>query len=317
MLYFIIAMDLMQQNTTLVESTDLLDPALGALVGGHEIRWERNGVSRRIRLGGNLFFHTEPESGTLSHGHDFLEIMLVTSGALTHRVNGERQILESGNLLFIRPGDVHGFSPAPGAPRCEFILLDFELELFLTLSQYLENDAFLQRLTAPVLPPTFLPETDFAQDLGNRLLRFNSGNAGVHLSKIRLKILLAELMARFFLDDRNRLRESQVPDWLEVLCRKMRQPENFLAGLERMKTLACRTPEHLCKSFRRYLGCTPTEFINELKIRHAARLLADTGEEIPEIAARLQFESLSYFHRRFREQFRLTPAEYRRRYSRH
>ncbi len=303
-----------EKLSPVLEPAERLDPALGARLTAHEIRWETTAAERSpIQLGGNLFYHSAPESGTTPHRHDFLEILLITSGRAVHRINGERQLLETRQLSILRPGDVHSLAPAPGVRSCGYIQWDFQLELFLTLSQYLENDAFLHQLTAPVLPPTFLLEAEVAQELENRLLLLTSDPAAPALRKARLKLLLAEVLTRCFLDEDNRLAEAQVPAWLGELCRKMRQPEHYLAGLPRLQSLACRTPEHLCKSFRRHLGKTPTEFINELKLAHAARLLADSDRELLEIIAELNFHSPSYFHRLFRKYYRLSPAEYRRR----
>ena len=45
----------------------------------------------------------------------------------------------------------------------------------------------------------------------------------------------------------------------------------------------------------------------------AARLLADSGESIAELAYRLNFQSLSRFYHLFRKQYSCTPAEYRKR----
>lgn len=93
----------------------------------------------------------------------------------------------------------------------------------------------------------------------------------------------------------------------------MKTPENFIPGLKRMQQLSGYTPEYLCKVFRKHLDRSPTEFINELRINHAARLLADSGESIAELAYRLNFQSLSRFYHLFRKQYSSTPAEYRKR----
>ena len=78
-----------------------------------------------------------------------------------------------------------------------------------------------------------------------------------------------------------------------------------------MQKLACCTPEHLCKSFRRYLDKSPTEFINELRINYAARLLADSNEEIGAISYDLNFQSLSRFYHLFKKYYGISPARYR------
>ncbi len=288
-----------------------LDPALQARISCHDITWTKGKSFDFLQTGGDLFFHTIPQSGTTPHCHDFPEVILVNSGGLQHRVNGDRQALRSGNLVFMRPDDVHFFAPEPGFGQAEVVLLDFDLELFLSLSIYLENDAFLQQMTASVLPPCFPLDPAESGALYARLLKLNTPSDSPQLRKIKLKILLGDLFSRFFIDERNLLKEARVPDWLENLCAVMRREENLIAGLPRMQELACRTPGHLCKYFRKHLGKTPTDFINELRIKHAARLLADTREDIVAIADRLRFQSVSRFYHLFKRSYGLPPAAYR------
>jgi AraC family cel operon transcriptional repressor len=295
-----------------LERDTFIDPGIGADISYHSITWNESKTPVLIPTGGNINFHSLPITGTLPHTHDFAEIILVLNGKLIHNVNGERQIIKSGNIVFVRPTDQHSFEPVE-MEKCELIFIDFQLELFLTLSKYLENDVFLQQFTASVLPPTFMMEGNEANDLCNRLLAINSSRLSPHLNKIKIKIILAELFTRFFIDEINLLSEEQVPDWLESLCEKMRKPENFIVGLKKMQKLACCTPEHLCKSFRKYLNKTPTEFINEQRINHAARLLADTNEEISGIAYDLNFQSLSRFYHLFKKFYGMSPAKYRKR----
>ena len=58
---------------------------------------------------------------------------------------------------------------------------------------------------------------------------------------------------------------------------------------------------------------SPTEYINELRVNHAARLLSDSDEKISSIAYDLNFQSLSRFYHIFHKHFGTTPANYRRR----
>ncbi len=293
------------------KSEGWLDPAISARITCHEMTWSAGREFRLIQAGGDLYFHQVPRSGTTPHCHDFSEIVLVNSGSLIHKVNGDRQELTSGDIVFMRPDDVHAFVPDGRSDKFEVVLLDFDLELFLSLSVYLENDAFLQQLTASVLPPSFKLDPAASAQLYSRLLKLNSPSIPPHLRKIKLKILLGELYSRFFIDEVNLLSEAQVPDWLEDLCAVMRQERNFMGGVKRMQKLAYRTPGHLCKSFQKYLGKTPTDFINELRLGYAARLLADTHQEITGIADELNFQSLSRFYHLFKKYYGVTPAAYR------
>lgn len=298
-------------NLSRQKSEGWLDPILKGRVCCHEITWTEEKKFHFIQTGGDLYFHRIPLSGTLPHCHDFSEIIFVNSGGLCHKINGERQKIRAGNLIFLRPDDVHCFLPDDDFNQAEVVLIDFDLELFLSLSIYLENDSFLQQLTAPVLPPQFFLDPAETSWLYSRLLKLNSPAIPPLLRKIKLKILLGELYSRFFIDEVNLLSEAQVPDWLVKLCTLMRKEENFCAGVERMQKLACRTPGHLCKCFQKYLGKTPTDFVNELRISHAARLLIETKEEIIQIADHLNFKSLSRFYDLFGQHYGLSPGAYR------
>ena len=56
---------------------------------------------------------------------------------------------------------------------------------------------------------------------------------------------------------------------------------------------------------------TPTEFINELRIKQAAKQIVETDEKIFSVAMDVGFSSLSRFHRLFKKYYGATPAKYR------
>ena len=292
------------------ERDTFINSQIGADISYHSISWNESPRPVLIPSGGNINFHSLPVSGTVPHTHDFSEVLFILSGRIEHHVNGEIQILKSGNICFLRPTDQHCFKPYK-REKCEMIILAYRLELFLTLSEYLENDMFLKQFTAPVIPATFLVEGPEFTDFCNRMLAVNSGMLSPYYKKIKIKIIMADLFTRFFIDEINMLSESRVPAWLEDLCEKMRTPQNFVAGLKRMHKLAGCTKEHLCKSFKKYLNKTPTEFINELRMSHAARMLSDTDEEIYAIAYDLNIQSLSRFYHLFKKYYAVSPAKYR------
>ena len=293
-----------------LERDTFISSQIGADISYHSISWNDSPRPVLIPSGGNINYHSLPFSGTLPHTHDFAEIIFILSGRIEHHVNGELHLLKTGNICFVRPTDQHYFKPFK-REKCEMIILAYRLELFLTLSEYLENDMFLQQFTAPVTPATFLLEGPEFTELCNKMLAINSDMLGPYYKKIKIKIIMAELFTRFFIDEMNLLSERQVPDWLEDLCEQMRQPQNFIAGLKRMQKRSGCTKEHLCKSFKKYLNKTPTEFINELRMSHAARQLSDTDEEIFAIAYDLNIQSLSRFYHLFKKYYAISPAKYR------
>jgi len=69
-----------------------------------------------------------------------------------------------------------------------------------------------------------------------------------------------------------------------------------------------------CHYFKRVTGRTLSDFVKEVRVGHARRLLIETSGTVAEVAYASGFESLSNFNRQFRELTGLNPREYRRRF---
>jgi AraC-like DNA-binding protein len=68
----------------------------------------------------------------------------------------------------------------------------------------------------------------------------------------------------------------------------------------------------LGRYFRRYTGRSLIEFLNEVRIDQARRLLVETEEPIGTIALAVGFGNLSHFNRQFRKKTGYAPRDYRR-----
>jgi AraC-like DNA-binding protein/quercetin dioxygenase-like cupin family protein len=67
--------------------------------------------------------------------------------------------------------------------------------------------------------------------------------------------------------------------------------------------------------FKRVTGRTLTDFLNDVRVGHASRLLIETDQPVSEIAYASGFESLSNFNHRFSKLTGLNPKEYRRQHG--
>ena len=65
------------------------------------------------------------------------------------------------------------------------------------------------------------------------------------------------------------------------------------------------------KVFKEYTGYAPAQYFQELKLRKAKELLAETNHSIKEISYELNFSSYEYFLSFFKKRVGLTPMEYR------
>ena len=89
--------------------------------------------------------------------------------------------------------------------------------------------------------------------------------------------------------------------------------EHFREDIDRneVATVAYITPNYLSKRFRSETGMSLREYINELRINEAKRLLLSTGKTVSEIACEVGFENISYFSTVFHKHCAMSPIEWR------
>ncbi len=69
--------------------------------------------------------------------------------------------------------------------------------------------------------------------------------------------------------------------------------------------------EAFCRFFKLRTGKTFTQYLQQLRIAEAQKLLIETDLGIAEIAFRVGYENLSYFNRSFKKQNKLSPRGFR------
>ncbi|MBB6635676.1 response regulator transcription factor [Cohnella thailandensis] len=76
-----------------------------------------------------------------------------------------------------------------------------------------------------------------------------------------------------------------------------------------------RNPAYLSRLFRKETGLSLTDYIAQVKIERAKKLLTDTNDKISNIAEGLGYMHFSYFAKLFRKATGLTPQEYRKKHQ--
>lgn len=82
-------------------------------------------------------------------------------------------------------------------------------------------------------------------------------------------------------------------------------------SLKEVADLIHLTESNFCKFFKKATGKTYSDYINEMRINEAARLLLQTEKTINQISYECGFETLSYFNRVFLNKKRKTPSTFR------
>jgi AraC-like DNA-binding protein len=81
--------------------------------------------------------------------------------------------------------------------------------------------------------------------------------------------------------------------------------------LRSLSRIACLSPFHLHRSFKEAYEKSPLQYITQLRLKKACRLLKQTKQPVNEIVIKCGFENSSSFIRLFKNQYDQTPLEYR------
>ena len=85
--------------------------------------------------------------------------------------------------------------------------------------------------------------------------------------------------------------------------------------LEEVSDIANMTVPSFCRYFKKITNKTFTQFVNEYRIIHSQKLLAEQPMSITEICYESGFNNFSYFNRTFKEYTQKSPSEYRKEFS--
>lgn len=238
-----------------------------------------------------------------AHTHDFAEVFWVELGRVVHLVNGERRLLTEGDLILVRPNDVHTIRRY----RTEdfaFVNVAFDRGT-LDFLRHRYGDAAEWPWEGGVLPATYHLDRVQLARLGEFATRLLVGRP----SRLALECFLLELLHDFI----QRPLDSGVPDWLtKALSRLGDDPESLARGVPALALLAGRSREHVNRVIRTATGGTATALVNELRLTRAASELVMTDRPIVRIAAECGLPNLSHFYRLFKTRFGVTPRHYRR-----
>lgn len=86
-------------------------------------------------------------------------------------------------------------------------------------------------------------------------------------------------------------------------------------SLEEIAALANMAVPSFCRYFKKITNKTFTKFVNEYRITHSLKLLAEQPMSITDVCYESGFNNFSYFNKTFKEYTRKSPSEYRKEFS--
>ena len=239
------------------------------------------------------------------HDHDYFEISMMIEGRVWHVMENESYIMSRGDVIFVRPWDYHDFRMV-NDEHFMFLNIPFDKSVLEKLRDFMEEESAVQTLLDAPEPPRGKIDVMEICELEKMY------NEMDNIQRIRrsLYMILVRVMNNSFFSQHDD-KVDRGPAWFQRLCMEMMMINNLSVGLPRMYELCNRSPEHISRTFKKYMNMSPTAFINSLRIDKACEKLKHSKQSILDIAYSLGFESVSYFYRVFRDLVGMTPLEYR------
>ncbi len=248
------------------------------------------GKNRRIRI----------------HNHDFYEIFLTLSET-KHFINGKSEKLSRGALVLIKPSDIHGILYDENSD-CEIINFSFSSRLLGLITEYFSiSQTFIDSMQSYKI---MLSEFE-TQKLSEKLKTLTTENPDI----VNIRTVLFGLLTQFL--NTSDYEEKSFPKWFENMCTYMKDPENFIVGVSRMPEISGKSREYIARSFKKFLGITPTEFVNDLRLTFAASRIINTSLNITDICLSSGYESISWFNKMFLNKYGMSPKDFRKKERNH
>ncbi len=258
------------------------------------------------------------------HWHNEMEIIYLYKGNANFRIERREYAVQAGEALFVHPGELHSgdSNHDGGVGYCSIV---FKLSWLSSLQADRIQELFLNPLLqGDVRLPTLLATAceshrALLDEVRNILLRYDSQSPAYEMGlKGKLLLLLADLHRLGLIEEggaetARQGRAFQQP--IKKVLAYMEDNASHKITLDQLASILALSRSHFCKFFRTQTGMRPMEYLNYLRVNHAAKLLRTGSYNILEASLESGFQHVSYFTKWFKFYMNMTPSEYKSRYT--
>ena len=102
-----------------------------------------------------------------------------------------------------------------------------------------------------------------------------------------------------------------MPAWLNTILPSFSTPSLMREGINFIIKDLNYDKSYLCRTFKKYMGCTMTDYLNDIRLKQAAFQLLYTDKTIASICTEIGFSSISYFNKVFKRKYSMAPNNFR------
>ena len=245
-----------------------------------------------------------------THWHRAIEINYILEGEVDITVNGKTTALLPGDLFLIDSYIPHSVSSIHGNNA---ILIQLPYSLLKKYIPDFDNLSFSLDCHTPN-PIIQTKITQFTKIIRDMEILFKIQPKGYTM---RFNSLVFEMMFQLFHNfsssvSYNDLRKRQKNyEKLAHIMDYTNEHYKNAVSIDEIAAVACFQKEYFCHYFKKNMGLTYLEYLNELRLSHVCEDLLSTELPLKNILENNGFTNYKLFRKLFYRKFMLTPSEYR------
>lgn len=251
------------------------------------------------------------------HFHESYELYFLLAGNRFYFIDKETYLVRAGMAVLISRSQIHKTSMAEGCYH-DRMLLQMDGKVFQPY-MHMAGAASMEELfkalngTVEYSPEDWSAVLWLLEQIKLEMKGRKTGYEEV------VKMMVMHLLV---LTARSKSRQSTSVQAQTPRHQKVREVTEYLLGhyeagvsLDELAARFYVSKSYLCRIFREVTGFTLIEYQNLARIKAAQRLLTETQLPVTEVAARVGFESITYFERVFKKHTDERPLQYRKKYA--
>lgn len=253
-----------------------------------------------------------------AHRHNYIELMYVYSGQMTHHMDQKQVTIETGQLLLLNQNIEHSIDYSDEND----IVFNFIIrpEFLKFLSTMIEDNNKVSK---------FIFDTIYSYDNDGEYLVFkveNNEKVKSYIESIIINLyephiyndielkLLVGLLLTELMNHHDSIDSHTNDSYEKVLSSTILKyiVTNYQKGsLQELSNMINQPNYKICKIIKKYTNQTFVQLLQDEKLKAAQKLLTTTQLTMQDIIQEVGYENISYFYRIFKEKYRMTPQLYR------
>ncbi len=262
-----------------------------------------------------VFVISNKHHGKVSlHSHEFFELVFIEQGVALHSHEGNTQILTTGDVFIILPGEVHSYISASNTSlyNCLFTAkaltgLEQEIGAMQGLSWLLDGRSGFVRVHAGLAESQELM-LYLEKMIWERLNRTVGWDLKLKSLFYGLLVAYARLFSNVTLSGKGA--NANFKHIFEAVAFIEANYRNDVL-LDDIAKAAGLSTGYLSKQFKNVLGTTPAEYARNFRMAKAAELLRTESNSVALVAEVLGFSDISLFSRQFKQVTGISPTGFR------